>query len=475
MKLSIAVTAFNHEKYIARAIEGILMQEVDFDYEIIVGEDCSADETRRILIDFQNKYPDKIKLILPQQNQGLRGVGIFLQVMKECTGDYVALLDGDDHWTSPFKLRKQVSFLDQHPECAMCFHNTRIVYEDDGEVGSWNLRVFEDKQVLTTEDILANCSIQTSTMMLRKEVFSRQLEKVAKNDYFMMDDWSISALLSQHNSIGYHNDVMGIYRQHDSGSWSKRNRAEKLRYVVERYEWVNSLLAFAYDKEVKHQIAVRCYDLAMAYEEIGDYKNASTHLQRCIAERPRLLEEYLPGKGYKGPRVWKFLHKKLWLYRHPILCRLSKHGMYLMQPVRATAAAFRLCHRMLSRSLRGNRIGILWAVPNPAKQNLHSGLSSVTLLWVTNRQGDVQIRLGAPDGPLFSVGGTSGAAATGQWVHDTMHFYLQDANAENPLSPKNTLDVLTVNMHKGKIRTNIVKFKVRLIKLYRMINKADTL
>ena len=145
MKVSVSVTAYNHEKYIAQAIDSILMQEVDFEYEIIIGEDYSADNTRNIVIDFQRRYPDKIKLILPQENLGYGGNKIFDQTLQVSRGEYVALLDGDDYWTSPHKLRKQVDFLDSHPECSMCFHNAQVFYED-GSREPWNLNTVKQKE-----------------------------------------------------------------------------------------------------------------------------------------------------------------------------------------------------------------------------------------------------------------------------------------------------------------------------------------
>ncbi|MGB3653585.1 MAG: glycosyltransferase, partial [Rivularia sp. (in: cyanobacteria)] len=96
--------SLHHEKFIAQAIESVLMQEVDVSYEIIIGEDFSSDKTRSIVIDYQKQYPDKIRLILPEENLGCYGQKIFVQTLQACLGKYIAILDGDDYWTTPNKL-----------------------------------------------------------------------------------------------------------------------------------------------------------------------------------------------------------------------------------------------------------------------------------------------------------------------------------------------------------------------------------
>ena len=114
------MVTYNHEKFIRQAIDSVLFQQVDFAYEIFIGDDVSTDLTRKILLEYQNKHPDNIKLIFRDKNLGCQEN--LLDVVKACKGEYVALLDGDDYWTSPLKLAKVVKFLDENAECPMCFH-----------------------------------------------------------------------------------------------------------------------------------------------------------------------------------------------------------------------------------------------------------------------------------------------------------------------------------------------------------------
>lgn len=106
--VTIISLTYNHEKYIAQALESILMQKVNFTYEIVVGEDCSKDRTREILIQYAEKHPDKFHLLLHEKNIG--AAKNQNKVFENCKGKYIAMLEGDDYWTDPYKLQKQVDF-----------------------------------------------------------------------------------------------------------------------------------------------------------------------------------------------------------------------------------------------------------------------------------------------------------------------------------------------------------------------------
>ena len=129
--VSVWITAYNHEKYIAEALDGVLNQQTNFDYEIVLGEDGSTDRTREIVLAYQKKYPGKFKLFLPEKNMGM--LEITKPTFEMCTGKYIAFLDGDDYWTDPLKLQKQVDLLEANPDISFCYHNAKGYYQDTGE------------------------------------------------------------------------------------------------------------------------------------------------------------------------------------------------------------------------------------------------------------------------------------------------------------------------------------------------------
>jgi len=129
MKVSVAMITYNHERFIGQAIECVLAQSVNFDYEIVIGEDCSTDGTRAIIQDFQRRYPSRIVPLFRQHNIG--AMRNYQGTVGSCRGQYLALLEGDDYWTCKDKLQRQVDFLDAHPDWAICCSRAEVRNEND--------------------------------------------------------------------------------------------------------------------------------------------------------------------------------------------------------------------------------------------------------------------------------------------------------------------------------------------------------
>lgn len=126
--VSIVCITYNHEPYLRQALEGFLMQETDFPVEIILAEDCSTDGTRSICEEYAEKYPDTINYIWSGNNVG--AVENEARAIRAAKGKYIALCEGDDYWTDPLKLQKQVDFMEAHPGYSVTFHRYKIHYED---------------------------------------------------------------------------------------------------------------------------------------------------------------------------------------------------------------------------------------------------------------------------------------------------------------------------------------------------------
>jgi glycosyltransferase involved in cell wall biosynthesis len=257
MKVTVLLKTYNHEKYISQALDSILMQETDFDYEIVVLEDCSTDATREILSAYKRDHPDKIRLRLAERNQ--RSNKAFAKEFQAAPSPYVAFLDGDDYWTSPKKLQKQVDFLRAHPECVVCFHNAMLVYED-GRVpiphNPANQKLFS-----VVEDVWECCFIASPTPMFRKDVLGMFPEW-----YYTMPvgDWPLYILYAQHGRIGYIDELLAVYRIHDQGLWSKQDPIRKLESLISVYERMNANLWFRYNATAQLMISKRKNELALA-------------------------------------------------------------------------------------------------------------------------------------------------------------------------------------------------------------------
>ena len=142
---------YNHEKYISQAIESALAQETSYSYEILINDDCSTDSTRQIALEYEKKYPNKIRLIYPESNQGL--MRSYQRLLGSAIGKYIAILESDDYWTDNKKLQKQIDFLESHPDFGLCVTDYQTVDEynhvikayskndDAGRNGNWYGRI----------------------------------------------------------------------------------------------------------------------------------------------------------------------------------------------------------------------------------------------------------------------------------------------------------------------------------------------
>lgn len=237
-KVSVVMITYNHEKFIEQAVNSALMQETDFDYEIIIGEDCSTDRTREILIELQKQHPDKIKLVLNPQNLGM--IPNFVNVLSMARGEYIALLEGDDYWTSPHKLQRQVDYMDAHPECRICFHATEVIFEDEPErphlvrIPPSNL-----SSSISFESWL-RYRARFATFMATSSVLYRSLADPLPqwySDLRRAGDWPLFAwLLFNGGKIGFLEDPkpMSVYRKHSGGvSHVTPNSPETIRSLLD--------------------------------------------------------------------------------------------------------------------------------------------------------------------------------------------------------------------------------------------------
>ncbi|MCX6032763.1 MAG: glycosyltransferase [Chloroflexi bacterium] len=227
--VSVRIPTYNHERYIARCIEGVLMQKTDFPFEVIIGEDCSTDRTREIVLDYEKRFPEVIQTITSEQNVGMQQN--ILRINRACRGFFWAMCEGDDYWIDPLKLQRQVDFLETHPECPMCFHDALIVREDGaGKVGMPGYFCPNDlpAMVTMTDVLLRKNFIPTASTLARREV----LESIPE---WRKNVWSGDLLArlwcAHHGPLGYLNEIMSVARRLSTGftATTSRNESEKWR------------------------------------------------------------------------------------------------------------------------------------------------------------------------------------------------------------------------------------------------------
>lgn len=228
MKISVFITTYNHENYIAQCLESILAQQGDFQLEVIVGDDCSTDNNRRIIETYQKQYPDVIKPFPPGPN--LRYRKNLKRCFLACTGDYIAPCDGDDYWTDPNKLKKQVAFLEENPRSPYCFNSSMLLFERDGSTMQHVEQAKLTKAFITTEElIMVNYIGHFSNCMYRAEVV-RKIDPAIFD--LNMADWLFNIACSEFGPIGYIPEIMSVYRIREKGIWSGKSEIDQLKKMM---------------------------------------------------------------------------------------------------------------------------------------------------------------------------------------------------------------------------------------------------
>ena len=216
--VAVWMVTYNHESYIVQAMESIVMQQTNFDFKLYIGDDCSTDTTRKLLQEYKAKYPDTIELILHEKNLGASPNGIFMyQHCIETAAKYIALCEGDDYWTDPLKLQKQVDFLEANQDCNICF--TRANMLKDAELKLHKVPKPFNTVPFSYEELLRYYNfITTASVMFRNQ------ENLIIPDWITtlpFGDLGVYKVVSQQKKIACIDEVMSVYRIHGDGIWSK--------------------------------------------------------------------------------------------------------------------------------------------------------------------------------------------------------------------------------------------------------------
>ena len=298
-KVNVVVLAYNHEQFIRQALDGILAQDVDFAYEVVVGEDCSTDHTRRIVQAYARRHPAIFRPVYHSSNVG---VGANLRAcVAACRGQYIALLDGDDYWTSPLKLRKQVAWLDGHPDYSLCFHAVMNHYED----GFLPDRVSQHytKDVYTFEDFLASNSLLASTcsVLLRRSVlpvWPAWLFTVVNIDYPLV------LLYADLGKVKLLPEVMGTYRIHRGGIFSGTPQLLNIERFVPVGEQLWRHFAPTHRAaQVQRKLYNLYLGMANAYANAGRPADAIGFIKKAVRLGAGPQHKSLPGLLKTGLRV----------------------------------------------------------------------------------------------------------------------------------------------------------------------------
>lgn len=200
---------YNHESYLRQCLDGFVMQKTNFPFEALVHDDASTDGSAKIIMEYAKKYPNIIKPILEEENQYSKHDGSLMRLQVEkCTGKYIAFCEGDDYWTDPYKLQKQVDFMEANLDYGLCHTDFDL---SDGSRRTHYSEVYPDGNYFPGCIEHENASIGTLTVLFRKATFDKT-SKYYFNNHFVAGDKPRWYELSKEAKVKYIPEVTACYR-----------------------------------------------------------------------------------------------------------------------------------------------------------------------------------------------------------------------------------------------------------------------
>jgi glycosyltransferase involved in cell wall biosynthesis len=287
MKVSVLIVTYNHEKFIEQAVRSALMQKTNFDFEVVVGEDCSTDGTADILRRLEAENPGRLRVLYAEQNLGM--TMNYLRTFMACTGEYLAVLEGDDYWTAPDKLQKQADFLDARPECILCFHDVIVFVE--GVPLDLHAYSRPPAEITGLEEILEDIYINTGSVMMRPRVAPLPPDWTRG---FVMGDWPMFIHLAQYGKLGYIPETMSAYRKHPEGRWQRASVPEQIASIWGMYDRFNEHLGFRYDAKIqvlKRRWAAQVPMIAALVELLNRVQSTQADVEQLQKEKRDLKKQ----------------------------------------------------------------------------------------------------------------------------------------------------------------------------------------
>ncbi len=267
--VKIQCLVYNHEKFLRDCLEGIVTQKTDFSFEALVHDDASTDGTVDIIREYEEKYPDIIKPIYQTENQFSKRDGTMTRTIHQALGEvkYIAMCEGDDYWTDPYKLQKQVDFLEKNEDYVICFHNVKVQDETKGGVLRKDNITRSVKETTSWKDLLQGNFMHSPAVMFRREClnkFSPPSKGIFLGDYYL---W---LHLAQYGKIKKLDDCMAVYRVHQGGVFSLQDDLRRQEMIASTF--INMIDSFQI-KELEEVVRKKAYILTGELYSIHLAKN----------------------------------------------------------------------------------------------------------------------------------------------------------------------------------------------------------
>lgn len=290
VKVSVIMLAYNIDKYVETAIKGVLRQKTNYPIQLVISEDCSTDHTLDICKHYKQQYPEQITLVEHERNVGLQRN--FMDAHKHCTGEYIAICDGDDYWIDRHKLQRMTDFMDTHPDFAICFHRVINYYEDN------HTKSLSNGKQATVTGILDLCNsnfITNSSSLFRKQYYPTLPEWFAE---ITSCDYAMHLLNAGHGKIYYFRKPMAVYRKHSQGIWSETTEEKRFfaalnaRQRVLTYYQNNPPIYEA----LKNNYTIIAFNLLRHYHRHGKEKEAAEMRSKLLIYHPEWTDLHIQNQ-----------------------------------------------------------------------------------------------------------------------------------------------------------------------------------
>lgn len=329
--VSIACTAYNHEKYIADALDSFLMQKTDFEYEILVHDDASTDDTAEIIREYERRFPHIIKPIYQTENQYSKNPHIIANFLfPKAKGKYIAMCEGDDYWTDPLKLQMQVDYLECHPTCSLCVHAIERVKSDGRLNGS--MEIAHGESADTTFENLVNNKV--TWFQLSSWVFRTNLVKKLPDFYWNahIGDTPLRYYLALCGYTHYIDRYMSVYRWLSESSWSRKVKSSETLLIENHkahtriYNEIDEFTNYKYTLAFRELIRKHEFCMILSLEDFGGIDIRSGPYKKYFDE---LSVWFMIGKWGQTHlprlyRIWERLRDNIFTVKHKIK-RIIQH------------------------------------------------------------------------------------------------------------------------------------------------------
>lgn len=278
-KLSVLLVTYNHEKYLSQALDALFSQVLEGPIELVIADDGSSDSTLDILKEYESK-DDRFVFNYLEFTGNLGITKNYQRSFAACSGEYVAVLEGDDYWSGPFKLSRQIEFLDNHWECSLCSVNY-FVYEEDRSQFTPRIPAGTGYKLVGARDLIADNLVGNfSTCMYRKSALD---DLPAALFDIRSYDWIVNICIARSSLIGFLEEPMSVYRLHSKGVWTQTSHVNQLKIQLE--------VIPAYDALTHHVFHYEFEVLASRLRHVI----ASSHVESAVEAVVQPVVRALPG------------------------------------------------------------------------------------------------------------------------------------------------------------------------------------